>query len=172
MLVGKVIVVLLDSALCLSCSASATFATLEWTRAMSSKHSEQPCEQHGGATPVTVVDFEQLPPVECPCGWARRAFVDVPDFPATVHVTEISHDARLHYHRRLTEVYYVLECEPDAQLQLDQRRVDLRPGICVMIPPGVRHRAIGKMKVLIVVAPKFDADDEWFDSDGQQPLEP
>ena len=37
------------------------------------------------------------------------------------------------------------------------------PGMCVMIPPGVRHRAIGEMKVLIVVLPKFDPVDEWFD---------
>jgi hypothetical protein len=27
----------------------------------------------------------------------------------------------------------------------------------------VRHRAIGRMKVLIVALPKFDAADEWFD---------
>jgi hypothetical protein len=27
----------------------------------------------------------------------------------------------------------------------------------------VRHRAIGRMQVLIVVYPKFDPADEWFD---------
>jgi hypothetical protein len=27
----------------------------------------------------------------------------------------------------------------------------------------VRHRAIGRMRVLIVVLPKFNPDDEWFD---------
>jgi len=32
-----------------------------------------------------------------------------------------------------------------------------------MIPPGVRHRAIGKMRVLIVAYPKFDPKDEWLD---------
>jgi hypothetical protein len=32
-----------------------------------------------------------------------------------------------------------------------------------MIPPGVRHRALGRMRVLIVVLPKFDPEDEWFD---------
>jgi hypothetical protein len=35
--------------------------------------------------------------------------------------------------------------------------------MCVLIRPGVRHRAVGKMQVLIVVLPKFDASDEWFD---------
>jgi hypothetical protein len=32
-----------------------------------------------------------------------------------------------------------------------------------MIRPGTRHRALGKMKVLIVVYPKFDPADEFED---------
>lgn len=114
-------------------------------------------------SPPVVVDFDELPGVACPCGVARRAFADVDGFPATIHVTEISEDARTHYHRRLTEAYYVLECEEGATMQLDDRAVALRPGVCVLIPPGVRHRAVGRMKVLIVVSPKFDEKDEWFD---------
>jgi mannose-6-phosphate isomerase-like protein (cupin superfamily) len=112
-----------------------------------------------------VVDFSTLTPVACPCGSARRAFAELADFPATVHVTEISESARRHYHKRLTETYYVLECQAGAQLELDDQRIDLHPGMCVLIRPGVRHRAIGKMKVLILVLPKFDAEDEWFDDD-------
>lgn len=110
-----------------------------------------------------IVDFDQLSGVACPCGTARRAFAELADFPATIHRTDISLDARLHYHKRLTETYYILECEPDAQLQLDSERIPLRPGLCILIPPGVRHRAIGKMQVLIVAIPKFDPADEWFD---------
>ena len=110
-----------------------------------------------------IVDFAQLPGVPCPCGTARRAFVDVADFPGTVHVTEISCEARRHYHRRLTETYYILECGPDAQMQLDDELIAVHPGLCLLIRPGVRHRAVGRMKVLIVVLPKFDPTDEWFD---------
>ena len=110
-----------------------------------------------------VVDFADIPGTDCPCGVARRAFADTSDFPGTIHVTEISADARLHYHRRLTETYYFLECEPGAQMQLDDDVVDVQPGMCVMIRPGTRHRAIGSMRVLIVVLPKFDPADEWFD---------
>lgn len=112
---------------------------------------------------VEVVDFADVPPVDCPCGVARRAFADVEDFPGTLHVTEISEDAKLHYHKTLTETYYFLECESDAQMQLDGQTIDVRPGMSVMIRPGVRHKAIGRMKVLIVVLPKFDPQDEWFD---------
>lgn len=110
-----------------------------------------------------IVDFAEIPGVRCPCGTARRAFSDVDGFPATVHVTEISEDAEVHYHKQLTETYYFLECGPDARMELDGELIPVRPGMCILIPPGVRHRAVGKMKVLIVVLPKFDPADEWFD---------
>jgi mannose-6-phosphate isomerase-like protein (cupin superfamily) len=113
--------------------------------------------------PYLVVDFATITGVPCPCGTARRAFTEVAEYPGTIHVTEISVDARLHYHRSLTETYYFLECGADARMQLDDEQVDVKPGLCIMIPPGVRHRAIGRMKVLIVVFPKFDPEDEWFD---------
>lgn len=108
-------------------------------------------------------DFAQIPGVPCPCGVARRAFAEVEDFPGTVHVTEISSDARVHYHKRLTETYYFLECGPEARMQLDDEEIAVHPGMAILIRPGTRHRAIGKMKVLIVVLPKFDPKDEWFD---------
>ncbi len=110
-----------------------------------------------------VVDFAEVPGVPCPCGTARRAFGDVAEYPATIHVTTIAEDARAHYHKTLTETYYILECGPDARMRLDGDEIPLRPGVCVLIPPGVRHRAIGRMTVLIVVLPKFDPRDEWFD---------
>jgi mannose-6-phosphate isomerase-like protein (cupin superfamily) len=115
------------------------------------------------STRYQIVDFASLPGVPCPCGTARRAFADVEDYPATVHVTEIAEDARVHYHKEHTETYYILECGPDAMLQLDEERVPLRPGMCILIPPGVRHRAIGEMKIINIVIPKFDPADEHFD---------
>ena len=113
--------------------------------------------------PYEMVDFGDLAGVPCPCGTARRAFYNATDFPGTIHVTEISVDAVLHYHKQQTEVYYFLECGEDAQMQLNEDIVDVRPGKCVLIRPRTRHRAIGRMKVLIVVFPKFDPHDEWFD---------
>jgi mannose-6-phosphate isomerase-like protein (cupin superfamily) len=112
-----------------------------------------------------MVDFAAIEGTPCPCGLARRAFTEVADYPATIHVTEISEDARLHYHRGLTETYFFLECGPDARMQLDQEIIPVHPGMCLLIRPGTRHRALGRMKVLIVVFPKFDPHDEWFDHD-------
>ena len=110
-----------------------------------------------------LTDFADIPGVPCPCGTARRTFADVADYPATIHVTEIAVDATRHYHRRLTETYYILSCESDAKMELDGEVIPIRPGVCILIPPGVRHRAMGRMTVLIVVLPKFDPADEWFD---------
>jgi mannose-6-phosphate isomerase-like protein (cupin superfamily) len=110
-----------------------------------------------------LVDYSRIPGTPCPCGTARRGFADVNDFPATVHVTEISEEARLHYHKRLTETYFFLECGADAAMQLDDERLPVKPGMAIMIRPGTRHRALGRMRVVIFVLPKFDPEDEWFD---------
>ncbi|MBX7165027.1 MAG: cupin domain-containing protein [Pirellulales bacterium] len=116
-----------------------------------------------GKSSYEVVDFAGIEPVPCPCGASRRALENVADFPGTLHQVDVTEDAQLHYHRNLTETYYILECGPDARLQLDDEFVALRPGMCVVIRPGVRHRAIGRMKILNIVHPKFDPRDEWFD---------
>lgn len=109
-----------------------------------------------------VVELAALEGAACPCGVARRAFVGA-DSPMTFHLTEIAADAKLHYHKDHTEIYYVLKCDADAEMQLDHDIVPLRPGLCILIPPNVRHRAIGKMQTLIVSYPPFDPTDEWFD---------
>jgi quercetin dioxygenase-like cupin family protein len=114
-------------------------------------------------TKPVVADLSATDPVRCPCGWARRAFAGVPGAPCSVHRVEILEDAETHYHTKQTETYYVLECEPGAAVELDGERVPVKPGVAVMIPPGVRHRAVGRMTILNVVVPPFDPADEWFD---------
>lgn len=109
------------------------------------------------------VDFAQLPAVSCPCGTARRALMDQPLVPYSLHITEISLHARAHYHKRITETYLILECDSAAQLELDGELVSVHPQTAITIFPGTRHRAVGKMKVAIVASPKFDPSDEWFD---------
>ena len=108
-------------------------------------------------------DFTKIPEVACPCGTAKRALRDVVDFPGTIHVTNISREARLHYHKSLTETYFILQCDPKAAIQLDDEIIPVHEDMCILIRPGVRHRAVGKMRVLIVVFPKFDPQDECFD---------
>jgi mannose-6-phosphate isomerase-like protein (cupin superfamily) len=108
-----------------------------------------------------LADFDAIAPVPCPCGYSRRAFADVPGSPVTMHRVDISVDAKVHFHKRLTEVYYVLDCAADAALELNGERVPVRPGLAVLIPPYTRHRAVGQMRVLVVSHPQFDPNDEW-----------
>lgn len=110
-----------------------------------------------------VADFSQIEGVPCPCGIARRAFHGVSEFPGTIHQTEIHEDAKKHYHRTLTETYYFLECDDDAAMELGDEIIPVKVGMCITIPPGVRHRALGRMKILNIVLPEFDPADEWFD---------
>lgn len=112
---------------------------------------------------ATVAHLGDIAPARCPCGWARRAFADVPGAPCSVHRVEIAEDARAHYHKEHTETYYVLTCAEGAAIELDGEPVAVREGTAVMIPPGVRHRAVGRMTILNVVVPPFDPADEWFD---------
>ena len=78
-------------------------------------------------------------------------------------MTQISKDAKRHYHKQQTEIYIVLECDPGASIELDGCLHPVAPLTAVMIPPGVRHRADGQMKVLILCTPNFDSSDEHFD---------
>jgi mannose-6-phosphate isomerase-like protein (cupin superfamily) len=103
----------------------------------------------------------ELPALACPCGETRRAFVAESDGVASLHVVDISADARAHYHKRLTEIYYILEGE--GEMELDGERHPVRPGDAILIKPGCRHRAIGRLRVLNVPVPAFDPADEWFD---------
>ena len=109
----------------------------------------------------SVVNLDDVTPVPCPCGMSRRAFTDDPDKIASLHVVDISIDAKTHYHKKLTEIYYILEGA--GQMELDGELVDVGPGSTVLLKPGCRHRAIGKMRILNVPVRAFDPDDEWFD---------
>lgn len=110
-----------------------------------------------------IVEIDTLPATSCACGAAKRAFTDVPGAPLSLHEVEISVDAKTHYHKRQTEVYYILECQPDARIELNGEYYPVRPGMSIMIPPLTRHRAVGRMKILNIVSPPVDPADEWFD---------
>jgi mannose-6-phosphate isomerase-like protein (cupin superfamily) len=108
-----------------------------------------------------VSQLDELDPIRCPCGFARRAFATAKDNAASVHLVDIQADAQTHYHKRMTEIYVVVEGE--GELELDGERVPVKPLTAVYIKPGCRHRAVGRLRVLNVPVPAFDPEDEWFD---------
>jgi mannose-6-phosphate isomerase-like protein (cupin superfamily) len=110
-----------------------------------------------------IAQLDEIPAVPCPCGQSRRAFVG-PDNPvATIHMVDIDVDARTHYHKKLTEIYLILDVEGDAFMELDGERIPVKPMTSVLIKPGCRHRAVGKMRIVNIPVPAFDPSDEWFD---------
>src|SRR5258708_5248974 len=117
----------------------------------------------GLSVPFEIVDLAAVPGVKCPCGTSHRGFVRPDNSLATIHMVDISVDAKAHYHKRLTEIYYFLECDGPCHMELDGKLYPVHPGVAIMIRPGTRHRAVGKMKILNVVVPPFDKADEWFD---------
>ena len=108
-----------------------------------------------------IARFDQIEPVRCPCGYARRAFAGPDNATATMHVVDIEEDAKVHYHKKLTEVYLILDGA--GEMELDGERIAVEPFTAIFIKPGCRHRAVGKMKIVNVCIPPFDPKDEWFD---------
>lgn len=108
-----------------------------------------------------IADLDAIPAVRCPCGFTKRAFATPDNQAATLHVVDIAEDSRPHYHKRMTEIYLVLEGE--GQMELDGQLFPLKPMTSILIKPGCRHRAIGKLKIINIPIPAFDEADEWFD---------
>lgn len=108
-----------------------------------------------------IARLDEIPAQACPCGLTRRAFADPDNAVATIHLLDVSRDARTHYHKTLTEIYLVLEGE--GHLELDGELVPVRPMTAVLIKPGCRHRAVGNLRIINIPVPAFDPSDEWFD---------
>jgi mannose-6-phosphate isomerase-like protein (cupin superfamily) len=108
-----------------------------------------------------MAQLDDLPAVPCPCGLARRAFAGAKDNAASVHVVDIREEARAHYHKRMTEIYVVLEGE--GHVELDGALLPVKPLTAIYIKPGCRHRAVGRLRILNIPVPAFDPADEWFD---------
>ena len=95
-------------------------------------------------------DPAEVRPWEETCGQIRCLIEEKDGAAAEVHHVEI-HDARLHYHERTDEIYYVISGR--GTMTLDNEEVELHQGVVVYVPRGVRHRARGELTVLVVCVP-------------------
>jgi len=97
------------------------------------------------------------------CGWLDRLISreDISLAPAAwAHAVDID-GAKLHYHKRSTELYYVLE--GGGSVVLDGVAHEVSRGSLVHIPPGMVHGARGRMRVLVVGIPD-SAEDDYFEA--------
>ena len=112
---------------------------------------------------TTLVRHEgEVPKERSTCGW-RHLLISRQDresgVAAWAHAVDID-GAREHYHKRSTEIYYVLEGE--GAVVLDGVEHSVRKGSIVHIPPGVVHGAKGRVRVLVVGIPDIADDDLYF----------
>lgn len=85
------------------------------------------------------------------CGLIRPIIEEADAAAAEVHHLEIT-DAKLHYHERTDEFYYVLG--GTGRMALDDAEIELHEGVVVYVPRGVKHRAWGDLRVLVVCIPR------------------
>src|SRR6476469_2778483 len=98
------------------------------------------------------------------CFWRDRliSHEDASLSPAAwAHAVDID-GARLHYHKRSTELYYVLD--GGGVVTLDGTDHPVEKGSLVHIPTGIIHGARGKMRVLVVGIPDI-AEDDYFEAE-------
>ena len=113
-------------------------------------------------SPALVRHEGETPRERSTCGW-RDLLISRQDkdqkVAAWAHAVDID-GAREHYHKRSTELYYVLEGE--GTVTLDGVEHSVRKGSNVHIPPGVIHGARGRVRVLVVGIPDIADDDLFF----------
>jgi len=96
-------------------------------------------------------DVADVHPWSETCGQIRPVLEEKDGAAAEVHHLEIT-NAKLHYHERTDEIYYVLDGK--GRMSLDDREIELHKDVVVYVPRGVKHRAWGSLKVLVVCIPR------------------
>jgi len=95
-------------------------------------------------------DPADIPPWAETCGQIRCLVEEQDGAAAEIHQVDIT-DAKLHYHERTDEFYYVIDGQ--GTMLLDDEEIELHRGVVVYIPRGIRHKARGNLTVLTVCIP-------------------
>lgn len=85
------------------------------------------------------------------CGQIRPLIEESDGAAAEVHHVKIE-DAKLHFHAKTDEFYYVISGR--GTMILDDEQIELHEGVVVYVPRGVKHKAIGDLTVLTVCIPR------------------
>jgi mannose-6-phosphate isomerase-like protein (cupin superfamily) len=95
-------------------------------------------------------DVAEVRPWAETCGQVRCVIEEKDGAAGEVIHVQI-HDAKLHYHERTDEFYYVLSGH--GSMVLDDEEIELHPGVVVYVPRGVKHKARGELSILLVCIP-------------------
>lgn len=95
--------------------------------------------------PATVTPWAET------CGQIRCLVEEADGAAAEVHQVEID-NAKLHYHARTDEFYYIIDGA--GTMILDDDEVAVKKGMVIYVPRGVKHKAVGQLTVLTVCIPR------------------
>lgn len=96
-------------------------------------------------------DPQEIQPWAETCGQIRCLIEERDEAAGEVHHVQIQ-NAKLHFHERTDEFYYIISGQ--GTMVLDDEEIELHPGVVVYVPRGVRHKAIGDLTVLTVCIPR------------------
>jgi mannose-6-phosphate isomerase-like protein (cupin superfamily) len=85
------------------------------------------------------------------CGEIRCLVEEQDGAAAEVHHVKID-NAKLHYHQRTDEFYYIIDGA--GSMVLDDETIAVRRGMVIYVPRGMKHKAIGPLTVLTVCIPR------------------
>ena len=85
------------------------------------------------------------------CGQIRPLLEEKDGAAAEVHHLQIT-NAKLHFHERTDEIYYVLDGQ--GKMRLDDEEIELHKDVVVYVPRGVKHKTWGNLTVLVVCVPR------------------
>jgi mannose-6-phosphate isomerase-like protein (cupin superfamily) len=95
-------------------------------------------------------DLADVRPWAETCGQIHCLIEEKDGTAAEVHHVR-SQDAKLHYHSRTDEFYYIIAGQ--GTMILDNEQIELQEGVVVYVLRGVKHKAIGELPVLTVCVP-------------------
>lgn len=101
-------------------------------------------------------DPAEIKPWAETCGQIRCLVEEKDGAAGEVHHVQI-HNAKLHYHARTDEFYYIISGK--GKMILDDEEIEVHPGVVVYIPRGVKHKAVGDLTVLTICIPRGVLDD-------------
>jgi len=113
-------------------------------------------EEHSQEHMTTQAKYLRRDPAEIKpwaetCGQIRLLIEQKDAAAGEVCEVEIT-DAKLHYHERTDEIYYVLD--GTGRMRVGDEEIELRKDMAVYVPRGMKHKAWGKLKVLVVCIPR------------------
>ncbi|UZE94213.1 MAG: cupin domain-containing protein [Candidatus Pacearchaeota archaeon] len=73
-------------------------------------------------------------------------------------------DDRKHYHKKATEIYYVLKGA--GIIELNDKTFDISSGHAILVEPLTKHKARafkGVLEIIVASSPPYDPEDEYYD---------